>query len=107
MSQTIRAILRAILLEMAARSSSSNDRSDERTEFIDKPLDTWAEGDVQCFVNSNFSAEIAKKFKGKVSFVLLPWLRCCLSSGKSIFNFTNVLFINRGRNKWRCPNTLG
>ena len=99
MSQTIR----AILLEMAARSSSSNDRSDERTEFIDKPLDTWAEGDVQC----NFSAEIAKKFKGKVSFVLLPWLRCCLSSGKSIFNFTNVLFINRGRNKWRCPNTLG
>lgn len=90
-----RVIPRAILLEMAARASSGDDRSDEKTEFIDKPLDTWAEGDVQCFVNSNFSAEIAKKFKGKVSFVLLPWLRCCLSSGKSIFNFTNVLFINR------------
>ena len=53
---------------MAARASSSDDRSQEKAEF-DKPLDTWTEGDVQCFVNSNFSAEIAKKFKGKASFV--------------------------------------
>ena len=53
---------------MAARASSSGDRSDEKAE-LDKPLDTWTEGDVQCFVNSNFSAEIAKNFKGKVSFV--------------------------------------
>ena len=53
---------------MAAKASSSNDRSHEKAEF-DKPLDTWTEGDVQCFVNSNFSAEIAKKLKGKVTFV--------------------------------------
>ena len=53
---------------MAARASSSDDRSDEKAE-LDKPLDTWTEGDVQCFANNNFSAEIANKFKGKVSFV--------------------------------------
>ena len=43
--------VRATLLEaMAARASSSDDRFHEKAEF-DKPLDTWTEGDVQCFVN--------------------------------------------------------
>ena len=61
--------VRATLLEaMAARASSSDDRFHEKAE-LDKPLDAWTEGNVHCFVNSNFSAEIAKKFKGKVSFV--------------------------------------
>ena len=51
-----------------ARASSSDDRSAEKAA-LDKPLDTWTEGVIQCFVSSNFSAEIVKKFKGKVSFV--------------------------------------
>ena len=41
------------------RASCSDHCSDEKAE-LDKPLDTWTEGDVHCFVNSNFSAEIAK-----------------------------------------------
>lgn len=53
--------VRATLLEaMAARASSSDVRSHEKAEF-DQPLDTWSEGDIQRFVNSNFSVEIAKK----------------------------------------------
>lgn len=55
--------VRPTLLEaMAARASSSDVRSHEKAEF-DEPLDTWSEGDIQCVVNSNFSAEIAKKIQ--------------------------------------------
>ena len=80
--------VRAILLEaMAARaSSSSDDRFQEKAEF-DKPLDTWTEGDVQCFVNSNFSAEIAKKFKGKVSFVSTAVASMLFMSGNRFSSF--------------------
>ena len=70
---------------MAARAGS-DDRSQEKAEF-DKPLDTWTEGDVQCFVNSNFSAEIAKKFKGKVSFVSMAVVSMLFMSGNRFSSF--------------------
>ena len=74
---------------MAAKARSSDDRSHEKAEF-DKPLDTWTEGDVQCFVNSNFSAEIAKKLKVRFRLFLRLWLRCCLSREIDFLDFTNV-----------------
>ena len=81
---------------MAARASSSDDRPQEKAE-CDKPLDTWTEGDVQCFVNSNFSVEIAKKFKGKVSFVSTAVASMLFIPEIDFLPFTNVsyFFINR------------
>ena len=81
---------------MAARASSSDDRSHEKAEF-DKPSDTWTEGDVQCFVNSNFSAERVKKFKVKVSFLFTAVALMLFVPGNrsSLFYKCKLLFINR------------